>query len=590
MNENTRFVNNTNHVFFAFFFFLDELREHIEKFPHGNKTFARLNKSNVNEEHLQTFKHKYVSGSLPLWLLAGFIEQGDISNHLYTPKDSNHRVFSPASIYKPEKGKRSLMEALMNPQDPLERFSGTSNKLFVSFYEVTSDESLEEKATVELATVCPLQDPDGKPGRLPCYIETKKATAVSCECFNNLLEFFGFKRNKKDDPTVEDYYALFAYISKEIRNNEELEDYVKEFGCPYKVEHSLKFHQNAAQFCSTLRLFTNIRILFIEGQHRMCPLRLVMEGITHISNSAKLVARDTGYTEDEMRHWQIADMAPFNVAVADGIDFRETIEMCKNWGELLSHTAAASRDEGATEFMVDLLGTINECIEYRPLTFDNFLWENAPLSDTKKSKSPKAVVELMHLLAEKLWELLQKAKYQEYRIKLYFNKGGKDPVNDESNLDFIKKHLYGTAPEGINLLLKESKFNQIDKVNRGILFLLHGLRYMACTQKQLDYSVTFLTRVEMKSDVEQVPNMPPERRLQFAQDMEWLNHFVFRQCANVAELVMGELDKRHPKARYLNRLRFVLQCGFQADYLSAITQFGMNPKWDFNRTVREYLE
>jgi hypothetical protein len=84
--------------------------------------------------------------------------------------------------------------------------------------------------------------------------------------------------------------------------------------------------------------------------------------------------------------------------------------------------------------------------------------------------------------------------------------------------------------------------------------------------------------------------MPPERRLQFAQDMEWLNHFVFRQCANVAELVMGELDKRHPKARYLNRLRFVLQCGFQADYLSAITQFGMNPKWDFNRTVREYLE
>ena len=111
------------------FVFLDELCEHIEKFPHGNKTFARLNKSNVNEEHLQTFKHKYVSGSLPLWLLAGFIEQGDISNHLYTPKDSNHRVFSPASIYKPEKGKRSLMEALMNPQDPLERFSGTLQKV-----------------------------------------------------------------------------------------------------------------------------------------------------------------------------------------------------------------------------------------------------------------------------------------------------------------------------------------------------------------------------------------------------------------------------------------------------------------------------
>jgi hypothetical protein len=56
----------------------------------------------------------------------------------------------------------------------------------------------------------------------------------------------------------------------------------------------------------------------------MCPLQLVMEGITHISNSAKLVVRDTGYTKDEMRHWQIADMAPFNVAVVDGIDFQET--------------------------------------------------------------------------------------------------------------------------------------------------------------------------------------------------------------------------------------------------------------------------
>jgi hypothetical protein len=207
----------------------------------------------------------------------------------------------------------------------------------------------------------------------------------------------------------------------------------------------------------------------------MCPLQLVMEGITHISNSAYLVVRDTGYTEDEMRHWQIADMAPFNIAVTDGIDFQETIKMCKNWGELLSHTAAASRDEGPTEFMVDLLGTINKCTEYRPLTFDNFLSDNAPQSDTKKSKSPKAVVELMHLLAEKLWELLQKAKYQEYCIKLYFNKGGKDPVNNESNKDFIKKLLYGTAPEGINLLLKESKFNQINKVNRGILFLLHSL-------------------------------------------------------------------------------------------------------------------
>jgi hypothetical protein len=216
VTKNTRFMNNTNHVFFAFFIFLDELREHIEKFPHGNKTFVRLNKSNVNEEHLQTFKHKYVSGSLPLWLLAGFIEQGDISNHLYTLKESNHCVFSPGSIYKPEKGKRLLMEALMNPQNPLERFLGTSNKLFVSFYEVTSDESLEEKATIELASVCPLQDPYGKPGCLPCYIETKKAKAISCECFNNLLEFFGFMRNKKDDPTVEDYYALFAYISKEV--------------------------------------------------------------------------------------------------------------------------------------------------------------------------------------------------------------------------------------------------------------------------------------------------------------------------------------------------------------------------------------
>jgi hypothetical protein len=108
---------------------------------------------------------------------------------------------------------------------------------------------------------------------------------------------------------------------------------------------------------------------------------------------------------------------------------------------------------------------------------------------------------------------------------------------------------------------------------------------MACTQKQLDYSVTFLTRVEMKPDVEQVSNMPPERCLQFAQDMEWLNHFVFQQCANVAKVVMGELDKHHPKARYLNQLQFVLQCGFQADYLSAITKFGMNPKWDFNRTI-----
>jgi hypothetical protein len=98
--------------------------------------------------------------------------------------------------------------------------------------------------------------------------------------------------------------------------------------------------------------------------------------------------------------------------------------------------------------MVDLLGTINECIKYRPLTFDNFLWENAPLSNTKKSKSPKAVVELMHLLAEKLWELLQKAKYQEYRIKLYFNKGGKDPVNDESNMD---------PPKPLNMTVNDSK-------------------------------------------------------------------------------------------------------------------------------------
>jgi hypothetical protein len=128
MNKNTQFVNNTNHVFFAFFFFLDELREHIEKFPHGNKTFAHLNKSNVNEENLHTFKHKYVSDSLPLWLLAGFIEQEDISNHLYTPKESNHCVFSPASIYKPEKGKRSLMEALMNPQDLLLAYAKTIHK------------------------------------------------------------------------------------------------------------------------------------------------------------------------------------------------------------------------------------------------------------------------------------------------------------------------------------------------------------------------------------------------------------------------------------------------------------------------------
>jgi hypothetical protein len=57
-----------------------------------------------------------------------------------------------------------------------------------------------------------------------------------------------------------------------------------------------------------------------------------------------------------------------------------------------------------------------------------------------------------------------------------------------------------------------------------------------------------------------------------------------------ASATLEAINKRHPKARYLNRLRFVLQCGFQADYLSAITQFGMNPKWDFNRTVREYLE
>ena len=80
-------------MYFLHFLFLDGLRKHIEGFPNGIKTFLHLNQSNVNEEHLQTFKHKYVSGSLPLWLLAGFIEQGVASNHLYTPKESNHHVF-----------------------------------------------------------------------------------------------------------------------------------------------------------------------------------------------------------------------------------------------------------------------------------------------------------------------------------------------------------------------------------------------------------------------------------------------------------------------------------------------------------------